>query len=192
MPTATYQQLYDAVLPAVSDAVEAAAFGKEAGIFSRTVAKNGVKEAPGLFRRFADVFTGRTSKEMTRNMNEFAEQRDVAQKGLREANDTIADLRAGSQRDATREWLDTTGGRLATGVGLTGVVAAPAMYGVGQMQGRKNKKRTRNVAFGSGLATGLAAPGMVNAGMARLQQAQLPQPHMPQQHAPQPHMQQGY
>lgn len=47
------------------------------------------------------------------------------------------------------------------GVGLAGLAAAPIAYGVGQQRGEGDMKRTRNIAFGAGAATGLAAPHLI-------------------------------
>lgn len=47
------------------------------------------------------------------------------------------------------------------GLGLAGLAAAPIAYGVGQQRGEGDMKRTRNIAFGAGAATGLAAPHLI-------------------------------
>lgn len=47
------------------------------------------------------------------------------------------------------------------GLGLAGLAAAPIAYGAGHRQGEGDMKRTRNVAFGAGAATGLAAPHLI-------------------------------
>jgi hypothetical protein len=47
------------------------------------------------------------------------------------------------------------------GLGLAGLAAAPIAYGAGQRRGEGDMKRTRNIAFGAGAATGLAAPHLI-------------------------------
>ena len=53
------------------------------------------------------------------------------------------------------------GARLALGMGTTGALAGGAYY-AGQRKGEQNKKTQRNMAFGTGLAGGLAAPHIMN------------------------------
>lgn len=166
MSSATYQQLLDEVLPSAALAVE-----RSFKLASKADVAKDVFTAPGKMTRFFDMFTGNTSKELVDQLNHMHKAKGEAVGALGKAQDTIQDLRRGSQRRATTDWLNTTGGKALAGMGATGAIAAPVAYGVGHLQGAKNKKRDRNMAFGSGMATGLAAPGMVNAGMSRLQQA---------------------
>lgn len=55
------------------------------------------------------------------------------------------------------------GRNLALGaLGVTGVAGIPGAYYAGQEAGEKNKIRTRNLAFGAGAASGLAAPHLIH------------------------------
>lgn len=162
MPSATYQSLYNAVRPLAEAAVDD--FTKEAAKL----------KIPGKLSRLGDVFTGNLSESWARQVDHLANQNRAAARQLKDADKEIGALRRGSLMNATKDWLNTTGGRTVAGIGATGLVAAPLAYGAGHMQGSHGKTKSRNMAFGSGLATGLAAPGMVNAGVAKLQQMQLP------------------
>lgn len=51
-----------------------------------------------------------------------------------------------------------TGGAL---LGAGGLAAAPLAYSAAQRRGEEQRKRTRNIAFGAGAATGLAAPQLI-------------------------------
>lgn len=52
-------------------------------------------------------------------------------------------------------------------LGLAGGVGAPIAYGLGRSAGEDERKRTRNIAFGAGAATGLAAPKIIR-GLGRI------------------------
>lgn len=47
------------------------------------------------------------------------------------------------------------------GLGALGAGGGALAYGAGRSQGEADKRRTRNIAFGAGAATGLAAPQLV-------------------------------
>lgn len=115
----------------------------------------------GTLSRLFDVF-GSHEKQLASAANTANEQ-------LHDARDTVGKLQGklrnydqAAETAARRGWWDN-GGRWMAGLGAAGAVAAPGAYALGQHQGRKNKQRHRNMAFGAGVATGLAAPGMAQA-----------------------------
>jgi hypothetical protein len=56
----------------------------------------------------------------------------------------------------------TKGRNAALGaLGVTGAVGIPGAYLMGKEKGQENKTRTRNLAFGAGAASGLAAPHLI-------------------------------
>ncbi len=178
MSSQLHQNLLAAIAPEVSLVVD--------GLLGTKVAAPHVPHAaPGFWSRLADLPFGSNAKNMVNLTNQHAKHTADFSTALGKANTEIGNLTRGSMRDATKQWLNTTGGKTLAAGGAAGLMAAPVAYGVGHMQGSEGKQRQRNTAFGAGMATGLAAPGMANAGMARVQQFAANSPIMPRQPAPQ-------
>lgn len=68
---------------------------------------------------------------------------------------------AADQAAATARERASGMGRLAAGVGTAGVLGTGGAYLYGRHGAENERKRTRNLAFGAGAATGLALPSVV-------------------------------
>jgi hypothetical protein len=86
--------------------------------------------------------------------------RSAAEKAQRESAKHVKELEAfGADPGAL-----TRARRVAIGAGALGglgLAAAPVAYSAARSKGEQERKRTRNLAFGAGAATGLAAPKLI-------------------------------
>lgn len=115
-----------------------------------------VVKAPGYFGRIFDALGGG---------HRYSSMAGVANKALGGEAKAVADLaaeRAGNAALGKKMWLDEKITKPALAIGAGGLIAAPGMYYLGNQMGEQNKKHYRNMGFGAGFATGLAAPQVVN------------------------------
>lgn len=151
-----YEELYRAAVDKVANAF-VDLMTDDDGSFIKVSAPYG---APGFASRLADLASGRGAAAAADAMNTQASQ-------IGELQSTIGRLKGQHMNNAVSDWLSNRGGKYLAGIGTAGAIAAPLAYMAGNKMGLRKRRRDRNMAFGAGLATGMAAPGFANAGIQR-------------------------
>ena len=120
---------------------------------------------PGFFHRMADLIGGRGARARTDIANQGMHMAHEANQRAGDAEHALHALNAGARaagHEAARtKWLATRGGKIMTGVGAAGLLAAPLAYAAGKSRGERGKRQARNVGMGAGFATGLATPRII-------------------------------
>jgi len=127
---------------------------------ARVAAQNAAFEAQNaqLGQTLAE---GAAKRQAKQHAVEKAQQEAARAAQATKHTNELAQLNAtpGALTDAQRSAQNWR--RFGTGAAVAGGVGVPAAYAMGNASGSEDAIRTRNLAFGAGAATGLAAPQLV-------------------------------
>lgn len=173
--------LYDEVFAESHDFVKRAGMAERLGRFftrrvsaaeelaaAQAAARNRARDAAHLGKEVGDLRSRMPSGNFS-TFEEAAEKAEAARKAARKAQEAAVARESAAttsvneaQQAARRNKRLALGG---AGVGVTGLTAAgvgvPMAYDKGVEQGQANQKRTRNLAFGTGVVAGTAAPDII-------------------------------